>query len=41
MIAIYVDGSVAAGTDIFRKLTDKIPETFESKTKERSPLLFA
>lgn len=41
LLAVYVDDTLAAGTSSFEKLTDKIPQEFESKPKEHPPLLFA
>lgn len=41
MLSVYFDETVAAETEDFMKLIDKIPEEFDSKSKEFPPLLFA
>lgn len=41
MLAVYVDDTLAAGNDEFMKLTDKIPEQFESKPREFAPFIFS
>lgn len=39
MLAVY-DGTLAARSEAFMKLTDKIPEELDKKLKEFHPLLF-
>lgn len=41
MIEVYVDDTLGAGNDDFMKLTNKTPETFESKLREFTKFLFA
>lgn len=41
MLEVYLDDTLAAGTDEFLKITDKIPEEFESEPREFPKLLFS
>lgn len=38
---VYVDDTLSCGNKQFQKLTNLIPETFESKPREFPPFLFA
>lgn len=40
MLAVYLYDRPAARTDDFMKLTEKFIETFDSKPRDFSPLLF-
>lgn len=37
---VNVDDTLASGDSDFKKLTKKIPRTFESKKKEHPPFVF-
>lgn len=39
LLEAYVEDTLAAGTQDFMKLTDKIPDRFELKTRESYPIL--
>lgn len=41
LLAVYVDDKLAAEVQDFMKLTNKIPEKFETKPREFPPLIFA
>lgn len=41
LLALYVDDTLALGTETFMKLTGKLPEEFDSRSKEFPPLLFS
>lgn len=40
-MAVYVDDTLGTGNNDFKKITEVIPKTVESKQREFSPFLFA